>query len=100
MKGSIIAALASAATLCACSPRSSSDCMDPGEIGRIEKISRYGTDERYGDGRPRAILRFGMRHYLPSRGAIRLCVTEDDEALALLKVGDILRPRGMTDVTP
>jgi hypothetical protein len=100
MKRSIIAALAATALLCACGPRPESGCMSPGETGRIERIAKYDVDGRYGSSQPRAILRFGMKRYLAKRGAIRICVTEDDEALALLRIGDVLRPNGMMDVTP
>jgi len=100
MKRSIIAALAATALLCACGPRPETGCMSPGELGRIEKIARYDVDGRYGQSQRRAILRFGMKRYLPHRGAIRICVTDDDEALALLRVGDVLRPNAMTDMTP
>jgi len=100
MKRSIVAAFAVTALLCACGPRTGTGCMSPGEIGRIEKIARYDVDGRFGHSQARAILRFGMKRYLPARGAIRICLTDDDEALALLKVGDMLHPRGMTDMTP
>lgn len=100
MRKSIIAALAATSLLCACGPRPDTGCMSPGEIGRIEKIARYDVAGRYGGSTPQAILRFGMRRYLPARGSIRICTATDDEALALLKVGDVIRPSSMTDATP
>ena len=100
MRKSTLAALAATVLLCACGPRPTTDCMDEGEIGTIETISKFNDAGSYGGQTHKVMLRFKMRRFERKRGAIRICQGDDDQAISMLKVGDTLRPRNLTDKTP
>ena len=93
MKTSILLAAACLMALPGC--RQDSSCMKPGETGRIVQIStddtrRIGLDSRI------ETIRFAMG----KNDEIRLCEGFQSEATKMLKVGDSLHVRNMTDVTP
>lgn len=100
MRKTTIAALAAATVLCACGPRPETGCMSPGEIGTIETVKRYKEDGSYSNARDMVMIRFRMRRFQQARGGIRICKAAENEAHALLKVGDTLNPRDMDDATP
>ncbi len=100
MRRSTIAVLAAAVVLSACGPRPESRCMSPGELGTVETIKRFKQNSSYNDARDMVMIRFRMRRFQQARGGIRICQTPENEAHALLKVGDTLNPRDMDDATP
>jgi hypothetical protein len=87
------------ASASACSIPETPGCMGKNELGTIVKIDQHETPGRYGPIKT-ATVRFHMIRYLPTRGRIRICEASSDDALAMLKLGDTINPRQMTDVTP
>jgi hypothetical protein len=86
------------ATLAGCNAQDR-QCMARNELGTIVAIEPHETPARYGTIRT-STVRFHMLRYQPTRGTLRVCEANTDDALGMIHVGDTINPRRMTDVTP